>query len=230
MVGAALDPVRRPFRPDDLRDDLRAAGITGTVLVQTISELEETREFLAVAATTDYVRGVVGWVDLTSPRVGDDLDALREGVEGEWLVGIRHQAHDEPDPEWLCRDDVKAGLEEVEARGLTFDLLVRARRLPAATKIARALPELRFVLDHIAKPRIADGRDDLWFERLPGLAALPNVSAKLSGLITEANWSSWMSAGLSALRWLRSRVVLVRETHVRVGLAGVPFSPVATSR
>ena len=196
MEGAALDPVRRPFGPDDLRGDLQAAGVTGTVLVQTVSEVEETREFLEVAASTDYVRGVVGWVDLTSPGIGDDLDALRETEGGEWLIGIRHQAHDEPDPDWLCRDDVRRGLAAVQTRRLSFDLLVRARELPAATKLAQALPELRFILDHIAKPRIADGQDDLWFERLPGLAALPNVSAKLSGMTTEANWSSWTSADL----------------------------------
>ncbi len=196
MEGAALDPVRRSFGPDDLRGDLRAAGVTGTVLVQTVSEVEETREFLEVAASIDYVRGVVGWVDLTSPGVGDDLDALREADGGEWLIGIRHQAHDEPDPNWLCRDDVRRGLAAVQTRGLSFDLLVRARELRAATKVAQALPELRFILDHIAKPRIADGQDDLWSERLPALAALPNVSAKLSGMITEANWSSWTSADL----------------------------------
>ena len=112
------------------------------------------------------------------------------------MVGIRHQAHDEPDPDWLCREDVRRGLEAVQAHGLSFDLLVRARELPAATKTAQSLPELRFVLDHIAKPRIADGRDDLWLERLPDLAALPNVTAKLSGMITEADWSSWTSADL----------------------------------
>ena len=196
MEGSALAPVRRPFGPDDLRGDLRAAGVTGTVLVQTVSQVEETREFLEVAVATDYIRGVVGWVDLTSPGVGDDLDALREADGGEWLIGIRHQAHDEPDPNWLCRDDVRRGLAAVQTRGLSFDLLIRARELPAATKLAQAIPELRFVLDHIAKPRIADGQDDLWFERLPGLAALPNVSAKLSGMITEANWSSWTSADL----------------------------------
>lgn len=196
MEGSILDPVRRPFGPDDLRDHLRAAGIAGTVLVQTVSDLEETRDFLQVAASTDYVRGVVGWVDLMSPSVGEDLDALREDEGGEWLVGIRHQAHDEPDPDWLCRDDVRRGLQAVQDRGLSFDLLVRARELPAATNAAQSVPELRFILDHIAKPQIAAGRDDLWSERLPRLAALPNVTAKLSGMITEANWSSWTPSDL----------------------------------
>src|SRR5258708_25816091 len=127
MVGAVLDPIRRPFGPADLRGELRGADVSETVLVQTVSDVAETREFLQVAASTDYVRGVVGWVDLTSASVGDDLDALLESEVGAWLVGIRHQVHDEPDPEWLCRDDVRRGLAVVQARGLTYDILVRAR-------------------------------------------------------------------------------------------------------
>jgi L-fuconolactonase len=196
MQGDALDPIRRAFGPGDLRGELQLSGVTGTVLVQTVSDMEETREFLQVAASTDYVQGVIGWADLTLPSVADDLDGLLDGVGGGWLVGIRHQVHDEPDPEWLCREDVRRGLAAVQARGLTYDLLVRARELPAATKTVEALPELRFVLDHIAKPRIVDGKDDLWTQRMPALAALPNVSAKLSGMITEANWDSWIAADL----------------------------------
>lgn len=196
MEGDALDPIRRWFGPADLRGELQQFGVTGTVLVQTVSDIAETREFLEVATSTDYVRGVVGWVDLTSPTVADDLDALLDGVGGEWLVGIRHQVHDEPDPEWLCRADVRRGLAAVQARGLAYDLLVRARELPAATKTVEEFPELRFVLDHIAKPRIVDGRDDLWAQRMPALAALPNVSVKLSGMITEANWESWTASDL----------------------------------
>jgi L-fuconolactonase len=196
MQGDALDPIRRSFGPPDLRGELQRSGVTGTVLVQTLSDIEETREFLQVAACTDYVQGVIGWVDLTSPSVADDLDGLLDGVGGSWLVGIRHQVHDEPDPEWLCREDVRQGLATVRARGLAYDLLVRARELPAATKTVEALPELRFVLDHIAKPRIVDGQDDLWTQRMPALAALPNVSAKLSGMITEADWDLWTAADI----------------------------------
>jgi L-fuconolactonase len=191
MAGHLMDPVRRAFAPDDLLPSLRTADITGTVLVQTLSSLDETRHFLHLAATTDFVRGVVGWVDLTSPSVGDDLDALREGPSGQWLVGVRHQVHDEPDPDWLQRADVHRGLAAVQRRGLTYDLLVRARELPAATAAVRTFSELQFVLDHIAKPRIADGYDDPWTQRMPTLAAEPNVSVKLSGMVTEANWTAW---------------------------------------
>jgi L-fuconolactonase len=191
LAGDVMDPVRRVFTPDDLLPCLRAADIDGSVLVQTISSLDETREFLDLAAATDFIFGVVGWVDLTAPAVGDQLDELLDGPSGRWLVGIRHQVHDEPDPDWLRRDDVRRGLAAVQHRGLAYDLLVRARELPAATDTVRRFPELRFVLDHIAKPRIADGRDEPWARQLPALAAQPNVSVKLSGMVTEATWASW---------------------------------------
>lgn len=194
MSGAAMDPARRAFTPDDLRGVLSDADVDSTVLVQTISSLAETREFLALAAATDFVAGVVGWVDLSSPTVGDDLDQLLDRP-GE-LLGIRHQVHDEADPAWLLRDDVRRGLAAVQSRGLTYDLLVRTRELPAAAEIAQAFPDLRFVLDHIAKPRIATGSDPAWTELMPALAAAPNVSVKLSGMVTEANWTTWTAEDL----------------------------------
>jgi L-fucono-1,5-lactonase len=196
MVGEALDPIRKPFGPDDLAPELAAQGISGTVLVQTIASLDETREFLGLAARWDFIWGVVGWVDLTSVTVGDDLDALMEDPGGDRLVGIRHQVHDESDPHWLRRADVRRGLTAVQARGLRYDLLVRARELPAAVDTVGALQDLQFVLDHIAKPRIADGQDLAWREQMPALAALPNVAAKLSGMVTEAEWTSWTAADL----------------------------------
>jgi L-fuconolactonase len=192
MAGDAMDPVRRTFAPDDLRDVLRAADIDRTVLVQTLSSLDETREFLRLDA--DFVAGVVGWVDLTSPKVGDDLDELLAGPGR--LVGIRHQVHDEADAEWLLRADVRRGLAAVQGRGLAYDLLVRARELPAAVSTARAFPELQFVLDHIAKPRIVDGADSAWTELMPGLATTPNVAVKLSGMVTEADWHHWSADDL----------------------------------
>ncbi|WP_405066532.1 amidohydrolase family protein [Kribbella sp. NBC_01510] len=213
MAGDAMDPVRRAFTPDDLRPVLRAAEIDGTILVQTVSSVAETREFLQLAAATDFIAGVVGWVDLTSAAVGDHLDELLDGPGGSRLVGIRHQVHDEADPEWLGRDDVRRGLAAVQQRGLTYDLLVRARELPAAVDVVRALPDLPFVLDHVAKPRIAAGADPEWTERMPALAAAPNVAVKLSGMVTEANWGTWTAADLRpfverVVRWFGAERLL----------------------
>jgi L-fuconolactonase len=196
MVGDALDPIRKPFGTADLVPELAAQGVSGTVLVQTVSSLEETREFLALAASWEFIRGVVGWVDLTSTTIGDDLDALRDGPGGDRLVGVRHQVHDETDPDWLLRPDVRRGLAAVQARELRYDLLVRARELPAAAVTVGAFPNLQFVLDHIAKPRIVDGQDPPWRDRMPALAAFPNVAVKLSGMVTEADWASWTPADL----------------------------------
>ena len=192
-----LAVIRRAFTPDDLRPELIAAGVEATVLVQTRSSLEETAEFLATAAETPFIAGVVGWVDLTDRAVSDTLATLRAGPGGRRLVGIRHQVHDEPDAEWLLRPDVEWGLEAVDKAGLAFDLLVRTRELPFAIAVARRHSGLRFVLDHLGKPPIRAGEFEPWSGLLGELASLPNVSAKLSGLVTEADWASWDAATIA---------------------------------
>jgi L-fuconolactonase len=186
-----LAPIRRRFDVDDLVPLLVAASVDATVLVQTRSSADESREFLVTAAGSDRIAGVVAWVDLTNPGIADELAALRAGPGGDRLVGIRHQVHDEPDPDWLLRPDVVRGLVAVERAGLVYDLLVRARELPAALEIARTMPGLRFVIDHLAKPPIRDGAMSPWAERLAPFGALPNAWGKLSGLLTEADWASW---------------------------------------
>jgi L-fuconolactonase len=162
-----------------------------------VSSLDETREMLEIAAVTDFVAGVVGWVDLTDPTVPEVLDELRAGTGGDRLVGVRHQVHDEEDPRWLLRPDVLRGLQSISEAGLAYDLLVRARELPAALAVARSHPELRFVIDHIGKPRIAAGEDPEWADGMAGFAQLPNVYCKLSGMVTEADWESWQAEDLA---------------------------------
>jgi L-fuconolactonase len=191
-----LATIRRAFGPADLEPDLLAAGVDATVLVQTRSSLEETVDFLAVAGETPFVRGVVGWVDLTQPGVGDTIAELRERPGGGHLVGIRHQAHDEPDPEWLTRDDVVRGIAAVGRAGLVYDLLVRSRELPAALDLARRLPDVRFVIDHIAKPPIAAGALEPWASLIAPFRDLAHVACKLSGMVTEADWASWTPSEL----------------------------------
>jgi L-fuconolactonase len=191
-MGDELAAIRRPFGPAELAPLIAAAGIDWTVLVQTISSLDETREFLDTAATTDFVAGVVGWVDLTDPALAGTLRDLRAGAGGRFLVGIRHQVHDEPDPRWLLRADVRRGIHAVGNADLVYDLLVRTRELPAAVELVSDFPDMRFVLDHIAKPRIAAGPRDLeWEQAMAPLAERQNVACKLSGMMTEADWNTW---------------------------------------
>jgi L-fuconolactonase len=193
-----LAVIRRRFTPADVAPELAAAGVAATVLVQTRSSQGETAEFLALAAATPFIRGVVGWVDLTAPAVPDAIAALRAGPGGERLAGIRHQVHDEPDPAWLLREDVIRGLRAVAAAGLAYDLLLRPRELPAALALARRLPDVRFVIDHLAKPSIASGAAAIepWRALIAPFAELEHVACKVSGLVTEADWSSWSPADL----------------------------------
>ena len=188
MAGAALDPIRRPYTVDDLRAVTRAAGVHATVLVQTVPSEEETAEFLATAVAEPLIAGVVGWVDLAAPDVADRLAELASRGP---LAGIRHQVENEPDDDWLLRPEIVAGLSTVAAAGLAYDLLVRPAQLPAAAEVALRLPELRLVLDHAAKPPIAAGGWEPWASGVAALAARENVVCKLSGLVTEADWSGW---------------------------------------
>ena len=189
-------PLRRDFTLADLEPEASAAGVDRTVLVQTITVPEETPEFLELAAAHDLIAGVVGWTDLTRPDITDELARLRALPGGRYLKGIRHQVQGEPDPEWLLRPDVHRGLSAVAEAGLVYDLVVLPHQLPSCTKAAAALPQLAFVLDHLGKPPVASGALEPWASELRALAALPNTVAKLSGLVTEADVSSWTVADL----------------------------------
>lgn len=185
-------PINRPYRVADLRDRVESVGVDLTVLVQTVSTVAETESFLALAdASRDVVGGVVGWVDLTGSDVAGELARLRAMAGGDLLVGIRHQAQDEADPSWLTRPDVVDGVRAVAAAGLVYDLLVLPHQLPAAVELTRAVADGRFVLDHLAKPLIAQGVVEPWASVVRQLGALPNAACKVSGLVTEAgdDWS-----------------------------------------
>ncbi len=191
ITGDALAPIRRNFSVGDLAPEARAHGVRATVLVQTVTVAAETPEFLAVADGSDLVAGVVGWTDLTRPDVAESLAALRALPGGRYLVGIRHQVQGEKDPQWLLRPDVRRGLAAVADAGLVYDLVVMEHQLPACIEAAAALPQLTFVLDHLAKPSIAQGTLEPWASRIRAFAALPNTVCKLSGMVTEAAWDSW---------------------------------------
>jgi L-fuconolactonase len=196
-IGGAYEPLRRVYRPADLRKTLEGTGVERTIAVQARTEPAETEMLLRIAATEPWVAGVVGWADLTDPAVADALAALRARPDGEHLVGIRHPTHDEPDPDWLARPDVGRGLAAVADVGLVFDLLVRAREMPVALDVVRVNPGLTFVIDHLAKPPIASGDLEPWEALIRPFGASDNVAVKLSGLVTEADWVSWRPADLA---------------------------------
>jgi L-fuconolactonase len=192
---AGLPTLRRPFQLADYTAAAAPSDVAAGVLVQVLADPLETEEFLALAARhpgagEPQIAGVVGWVDLTRPDIADEVARLRERPGGGRLVGLRHLVQDEPDPGWLDRPEVRRGVTAVGAAGLAFDLLVRPAQLPSALRLARKLSEVRFVVDHGAKPEIAASRTEPWRGLIGELAALPNVSCKLSGLVTEAGPSA----------------------------------------
>ena len=186
----ALPRLRREFSLADYAAEAGAVGVTASVLVQVLASTAETEEFLAAAAATarhtPEVAGVVGWADLTADDVSGELGRLRALPGGDRLAGVRHLVQDEPDPNWLGRPDVRRGLRAVGAAGLVYDLLVRPPQLPAALRVIAELDEVRFVLDHGGKPEIREGRIEPWAGLIVEMAALPNLTCKLSGLVTEA--------------------------------------------
>jgi len=184
----SVAPIRRRFGVDDLRAAVATSDVTQTIVVQAVHDSGETAWLLS---QHNPVAGVVGWVDLTAPDVHERLAA----IDHPRLVGIRHQAQDEPDPDWLGRPEVARGVRALASAGLVFDLLVRAREHRSALELVDAVPEAEFVLDHAGKPRIAAG-DDRWPERIRDFAARGNVVCKISGLLTEAG-PSWRSRPVS---------------------------------
>jgi L-fuconolactonase len=180
------EPLRRNFTEADLRPLAAAAGVTATVVVQTVTEPGETPDLLALAAASDLVAGVVGWVDLQAADVADALAALQERPDGSGLCGIRHPVLVESDPDWLRRPAVHRGLAAVGVAGLCYDLVVPSEILPTAADAVAACPDLTFVLDHLGNPEIGEGPDEHWVQALRRLAAFPNVFCKLSGVLGEA--------------------------------------------
>jgi L-fuconolactonase len=188
-------PIFRTFTPEELEPQLRRAGVDATVLVQAADTLADTESMLAVADRVDWVAGVVGWAPLADPAERDA--ALERFTAHAAFRGVRHLIHEEPDPDWLLRDAVQEGLGALAAGQLTFDVVaVRPRHLEHVPVLARSFPELRIVVDHLAKPPIKDRGWGPWADLLAAAAKHPNVCAKVSGLNTAADPERWTAADL----------------------------------
>jgi len=193
LSNEGLEPINRTYLPTDLEPHLDATGIDHSVFVQTQHNTDETRWICSLADDHDFLVGVVGWVDLASEQCEEQLLSLKEHPK---FVGVRHVTHDEPDVDFIVRDDVLRGLAVLEKHRVPFDLLFFVEHLHHAKTIAERLPELPLVIDHLAKPHIKDGRNDNWLDNIRAAAALPNVYCKLSGMVTEADWQNWKPADL----------------------------------
>ncbi|GAK39188.1 amidohydrolase family protein [Paenibacillus urinalis] len=184
------EALKRPFMPADLKPLLDSLSFDGSIAVQARPSLHETEWLLSLADEFEFIYGVVGWVDLCSPAVSAQLERFSAHPK---LKGIRHLIQDEPDDHFMLRDDFLRGLRLLSKYGLTYDLLIHERHLPNAAALTQMFPEQKFVLDHLAKPRIMEGKGQLdsWRSGIQELAKSPNVYCKLSGMVTEADWAHW---------------------------------------
>jgi L-fuconolactonase len=188
-----MTALRQDFLTDDLNREMLAAGIDGTVAVQARQTIEETRWLLTQAEQFDTIRGVVGW----APLAAKDFPGVMEEFEHRpKLKGLRHVIQDEMDESYILREDFNSGIRAMLGSGLVYDILIYERQLPQAIDFVDRHPEQVFVLDHLAKPMIAAGRMQPWTERIRELGRRENVWCKVSGMVTEADWSGWSAETL----------------------------------
>ncbi len=188
-----LEPIRRTYLPADLKQHLDATGVDQSIFVQTQHNVEENRWVLQFCEENEFLAGMVGWVDLASSDCESQLEEFRDNPH---FVGIRHVTHDEPDDDFIVRDDVMNGLRVLEKYSMPFDLLFFVKHLKHAQALGKALPNLPMVIDHLAKPEIKAGRTDNWEANFRAAAAFPNMYCKISGMVTEADWQNWKADDL----------------------------------
>ena len=193
MVGDGMEPVARNFNTDDLRSAIAGTGIEKTILVHATTTHDETYELLEIAQTDSTVIAVVGWLQIDSPDAIAQCEKYLEANGGSYLKGIRDVAQDLPDSNYLAKPQSIATVQQLGTMGLTYDILTKTPELPAAIELVKACPDVQFVLDHISKPYIAQQEFEPWKSLITELAAFENVSCKISGMVTEANWNTWQS-------------------------------------
>ncbi len=190
-ISDAMGVLQRDFLPNDLRQELEQFQLDGCVAVQARQSLEETQWLLALAEQFDFIRGVVGWIDITSDTLTDQLALFSSANK---LKGFRHILQDEPEPYFMLQTDFIRGLQTLAQHDYCYDILVFARQLPQACELVHHLPAMRLVLDHIGKPDIQGGQWQSWQLSIAELASHSHVYCKLSGMITEADWAHWKPA------------------------------------
>lgn len=186
-IDESMSVIKRDFLPEHLAPVLRQNNVEACIAVQADQSENETAFLLGLAETNDFIKGVVGWVDLTADNVDERLAFF---AEDKRLKGIRHILQAEAN-EYMLRTDFKQGIGKLASFGLVYDILISHSQLEASIRLVDAFPDQIFVMDHIAKPNIKEGEIDDWQKQINALAQRKNVYCKLSGLVTEANWTHW---------------------------------------
>jgi L-fuconolactonase len=193
-INEDMQVLKRDFLPPDLLEQLKTVDFDASIVVQARQVYQETDWLLKLARDNDFIKGVVGWVDLCDGNVRSHLETYSQHPK---LVGVRHVIHDEPDDRFILREDFNRGISFLKEFNLTYDILIFERHLPYAIEFVEKFPDQPFVIDHIAKPLIKDGILEPWAENIKKIAAYPNVFCKLSGMVTEADWNNWTFANLA---------------------------------
>jgi L-fuconolactonase len=186
-IGPGMEAIARDFLPADLQTELAAGGVDGSIVVQARQTLAETNWLLDLATKVSAIRGVIGWAPLANAEFPGVLERLKAKRK---LTGLRHIIQSEPDDEFILRDDFNEGIKALAGSGLVYDILIYERHLPATIKFVDRHPNQVFVLDHLAKPQIKERALEPWKSNLFELAKRDNVSCKLSGMVTEADWKN----------------------------------------
>ncbi len=192
-ISDAMSVIRRDFLPEDLQKEIAAAGVDGVISVHARQSLEETNWLLDFARNYSFIVGVVGWAPLIAPEIRDTLQNLSRDKK---LRGIRHVLHDEPDDRYMLREDFNRGIKSLTQLRLAYDILIFEKHLPIAVELVDRHPQQVFVVDHVAKPKIRENVIEPWRTNLRELAKRRNVYCKISGMVTEADFTRWTPAQL----------------------------------
>jgi len=187
-IDASMTNLHRDFLPPHLNRELKRNGIDFCVTVQARPTLQETKWLLELAQNNSFIKGIVGWVDLKSGSVEQDLEQFAAYKK---FKGVRHVLQDEKDDRYMLSSDFKQGLRQLEKYDLTYDILIYPRHIKYACALVSEFPQQKFIIDHLGKPLIKEGKIETWKKDMQELAKEDNVFCKLSGMVTEANWNSW---------------------------------------
>jgi L-fuconolactonase len=188
-INDRMGILKRNYLPEDLKEEMDRTGIDGCIAVQARQMEEENRVLLSLAENFSFIKGIVGWVDLRSPDVNE---RLLQYSKYQVFKGVRHVIHDEPDPDFMLQTNFIRGISMLKEHNLTYDILIFEQHLPNTIQLVEQFPDQKFVVDHLAKPKIKDKQLEPWKSRMQELARSENVFCKMSGMVTEAGWKDWL--------------------------------------